>query len=74
MSRENDLREVLDQTAKAFAEYDNNPSTWQTWIVYLLSQLQQEAMDTNPLHQQLYEDMLELLRTRIRTRLKTGGW
>lgn len=74
MSRENDLRDILDMTAKAFADYDDNPTTWQTWIVYLLAQLQQQAMDTNPLHQELYEDMLEVLRSNIRNRLKTGGW
>ena len=74
MSRDDELRDVLDQTAEAFAQYDNNPSTWLTWIVYLLGRLQQQALDVNPMYQDIYNDMLANLRDSVRNRLKTGGW
>ena len=74
MSREDDLREVLDATAEAFKRYDSNPSTWLTWINYLLANLQQKAVDVNPIYQEVYDDMLAMLQDSIRNRLRTGGW
>lgn len=74
MSREDDLRDVINQTAKEFARYDGNPSTWLSWITYFLAQLQGEAMDVNPMYQELFDDMLENLQDAIRNRLRQGGW
>lgn len=74
MTREDELRDLLNKTTEGFAHYENNPSTWLTWLVYLLKQLEQQATGSNPIHQQLYADMLAMLQDAIRSRLKTGGW
>jgi hypothetical protein len=74
MGREDDLRDVLNQTAEAFKEYDPNPLTWSSWVAFLLKQLEQQAMDTNAHYQYMYEDMLKLLQDVIRERRRTGGW
>lgn len=72
--REYELREEIRDLAKIIAENDSNPSTWFTWIKFFLQELQEHAMGTNPLYQQLYEDMLRNLQDAIRNRMKTGGW
>jgi len=74
MINENDLRDELDRLVNDLSEYSSNPASWQTWIQYLLRGLDSKAMDVNPAHQELYEDMLALLQDLIRNRLKTGGW
>lgn len=74
MSREDEIKEMLNKTAEEFKYYDTNPLTWTSWVVYLLQQLQQQAFDVNPLHQAQYEDMLLRLQDAIRNRLRTGGW
>jgi hypothetical protein len=74
MSTEDDLRELLAQTAKDLKFLSNNPSTWGTWLVYLLNQLEQQAMDESPMNADLYREMLPTLQDAIRSRLKTGGW
>ena len=44
MSREDELREILNETAKEISSTQNNPRTWVSWMVYLLGQLEQEAV------------------------------
>ena len=74
MSREDDLRDTLKLTAKEFKHYDSNPISWSTWVIYFLKELEGLAMDANPLHQDMYEDLLSLLQDIIRDRRRTGGW
>ena len=74
MGREEDIRRAINQVVAEFSLYDHNPIAWQSWIVYLLESLQEQAMDTNPLHQQIYEDMLVMLEDQLRTRLRNGAW
>lgn len=74
MSDYNDMRSVLSDTADSIFRLDSNPSTWTTWLVYLLDSLDQKSKDSNPIHQQIYNDMLATLIDRIRNRQKTGGW
>ena len=74
MIKEYELHDALDTLAEDFARFDDNPITWHRWIIYLLGQLQQQAMDVNPRYQQTYEDMLSLLSDSIRTRLRKGSW
>lgn len=69
-----ELRDELDGVAADISRYSSNPTTWQTWIKYLLQELEQKAMDVNPSHQEYYEDMLSLLQDTLRNRLRTGGW
>ena len=74
MTREDELREVLNQTAQEFDRYDGNPSAWLSWLVYLLSRLEEQTPSTDPLRRQLYTDTLSRLLDIIRNRLRTGGW
>ena len=74
MGREDDIRDAINCAVAEFSHYDTNPIAWQSWIVYLLESLQEKAMDTNPIHQEVYEDMLEMLLDQIRTRLRNGAW
>jgi hypothetical protein len=73
MSREDELRDVLDKTAKEISHMENNPRTWLSWIVYLLGRLEQEATTQNP-DKKPYSEMLSALLDVIRNRQKTGGW
>jgi hypothetical protein len=74
MSKEDDLRETLNQTAKEISMLDHNPRTWLSWMVYLLGRLDRLSMDINPNDQQIYKEMLSALQDTIRDRLKRGGW
>jgi len=73
MSREDELRDVLDKTAKEISRMENNPRTWLSWIVYLLGRLEQEAVTRNP-DKSSFSEMLSALLDVIRNRQKTGGW
>lgn len=74
MLKEYELREELEQAARDIAEFSGNPTTWQTWVKFLLKNLEKQAMDVNPAHQEYYEDMLSVLQDTIHLRLRTGGW
>lgn len=74
MSKEDDLKEILDEAAIKIARVDTNPRTWQTWVVYLLSKLEAQALDADPAHQAAYREMLPALLDSIRNRERTGGW
>lgn len=74
MGRDDDLRDFLKVAVQEFERYDSNPSTWHTWIVYLLKKLDRKSMDINPSHQEIYDDMLSVLQDSIRMRLRNGGW
>ena len=73
MSREDELRDVLDKTAKEISGMENNPRTWLSWIVYLLGRLEQEAITKNP-DKSSFTEMLSALLDVIRNCQKTGGW
>ena len=73
MSKEDDLRDVLNQTAKEIAAAQSNPRTWLSWMDYLLECLEDEATKAYP-DKGSYTDMLSALQGEIRNRLKTGGW
>jgi hypothetical protein len=74
MSHEDELRKVLDETAKEISDSYGNPRSWLSWIIYLMSQLEQKATDEDPVHKESYKEMLAALQDQIRNRLKTGGW
>jgi hypothetical protein len=73
MSREDELRDILNETAKEISRTQNNPRTWVSWMVYLLGQLEQEAAKQNP-DKKSFTEMLTALQDVIRNRQKTGGW
>ncbi len=74
MSQDDDLRDLLNATAEDIKRLTDNPSTWAQWLIYLLKQLEQQAMNANPLDNDLYRDMLDRLQDSLRLRLRTGGW
>ncbi len=74
MSQDDDLRDLLSETAEEIKRLTDNPSTWAQWLVYLLNQLEYLANDANPMNADLYRDMLARLQDSLRLRLRTGGW
>jgi hypothetical protein len=74
MSTEDELRDVLEETAKDISRLSRNPRTWNTWLAYLLERLEEQANNENASHRDAYREMLAALEDTIRNRRKTGGW
>lgn len=74
MRSEDELRDLLDETAREIADFSDNPRSWLTWITYLMDKLNEEATSTSPMYQEVYQDLLYALQAAIRNRLSTGGW
>jgi hypothetical protein len=74
MSKEDDIRDVLNQAVKVILEAESNPRTWQSWMVYLLGQLEVEATKGSSAYKESFIDMLAALQDAIRNRMRTGGW
>jgi hypothetical protein len=74
MSRDDELRDLLDKTASEIKRLSNNPRTWLSWMVYLLAALEKQATDINPANKELYQDMLSALQDAIRNHFRTGSW
>ncbi len=74
MSKDDDLREMLDQTAKEISEAQSNPRTWLSWLVYLLGQLEEQSTNSSTANRESFMEMLAALQDAIRNRERTGGW
>jgi hypothetical protein len=74
MSRDDELRDLLDKTASEIKRLSSNPRTWLSWMVYLLAALEKQATDVNPANKDLFKDMLTALEEAIRNRFRRGGW
>ncbi len=74
MSQEDELRDVLNQTAKQISDTQSNPRAWQSWMVYLLSRLEEEATKAGAASRESFIDMLAALQDALRNRQRTGGW
>jgi hypothetical protein len=74
MSNDEDLKDLLSETAEAIKRLTENPSTWGSWIIYLLKELENQALDANPMNNELYREMLGRLQDSLRLRERTGGW
>jgi hypothetical protein len=74
MSREDELRDILNETAKSIASVQGNPRTWLAWMVYLLARLEEQATNENPAYRESFLEMLFALQDEIRNRTRTGGW
>jgi hypothetical protein len=74
MSRDDELRDLLDKTASEIKRLSTNPRTWLSWMVYLLAALEKQATDINPANKDLFKDMLRALEEAIRNRFRRGGW
>jgi hypothetical protein len=74
MSKEDEVREILNEAAQAIAQGQSNPRTWLSWIVHLLAKLEDLAARTSPASRESYTEMLSALQDEIRNRARTGGW
>jgi hypothetical protein len=74
MSKEDELRDVLNEAAKSISDAQNNPRTWLAWVVYLLARLEEQATNENPAYKESFLEMLAALQDEIRNRTRTGGW
>jgi len=74
MSKDDELREILRNSAQEIAEKQDNPRTWLSWLVYLLARLEEQATNDNPANKDAFIEMLAALQDEIRNRTKTGGW
>ena len=74
MVKDYEIREALDKAANSIRGYNRNPSTWSSWIIYLLANLDKKSMDVDPANQRRYEEMLSNLQDNIYNRRQTGGW
>jgi len=74
MSKEDEIRDVLNQAAKNISDAQSNPRTWLAWLVYLLARLEEKATNENPASKESYMEMLSALQDEIRNRTRTGGW
>ena len=74
MSKEEELREILNQAVSNISAAQSNPRTWLAWIVYLLARLEEKATNENPADKESFIDMLSALQNEIRNRTQTGGW
>ncbi len=74
MSKEDQIREILDETVKVISTIQDNPSTWQSWLVYLLAQMEAEATTGGSARHDSFIEMLSTLQDAIRNRMRTGGW
>jgi hypothetical protein len=43
MSKEDNIREILNEAAQEIVQVQNNPRSWLSWMVYLLKQLENQA-------------------------------
>ena len=74
MSKEDELREILDEAVNSIAAAQSNPRTWLAWVVYLLRRMEEKATNENPAYKESFLDMLSALQDEIRNRTRTGGW
>ncbi len=74
MSKEDEIRDILNQAVKAISDAETNPRTWQSWVVYMLAQLETEATKQSSAYGSTFGDMLAALQDAIRNRVRTGGW
>ena len=74
MSKEDNVREILDEAAQEIVQAQNNPRTWLSWVVYLLARLEDQAAKSSSASRVSYREMLAALQSEIRNRTRTGGW
>jgi hypothetical protein len=74
MSKEDDVRDVLNQATQTIIQTQSNPRTWLSWIVYLLARLEDQAAKAGSTNRETYLEMLAALQDEIRNRTRTGGW
>jgi predicted ATP-binding protein involved in virulence len=74
MSKEDNIREILDEAAQEIVQVQSNPRSWLSWMVYLLTQLEDQATKEGHASRESYLELLSALQDAIRNRTRTGGW
>jgi len=74
MSKDDDIRDILNEAVQEITGAQDNPRTWLSWVVYLLAQLEDQAAMSSSAQRDSYVDMLAALQSEIRNRTRTGGW
>ena len=74
MSKEDDIRDALNEAAQEIVDAQSNPRTWLSWMIYLLARLEDQAAKASSASRESYMDMLTALQAEIRNRTRTGGW
>ena len=74
MSKEDELRDILNEAARDISDSESNPRAWLSWLVYLLARLEEKATNETPVYKDSFLDMLAALQDEIRNRMRTGGW
>jgi hypothetical protein len=74
MSKEDNIREILNEAAQEIVQVQNNPRSWLSWMVYLLKQLENQATMEGHASRESYLEMLTALQDALRNRARTGGW
>jgi hypothetical protein len=74
MSKEDELREILNEAVTTMSEVESNPRTWLDWVVYFLARLEEKATNENPTYKDYFLEMLSALQDEVRNRTRTGGW
>jgi hypothetical protein len=74
MAKEDNIREILNESVQEIMQAQSNPRSWLSWIVYLLARLEEQATMEGPANRESYMEMLAALQDEIRNRTRTGGW
>lgn len=74
MVKDYELREALRDVAKEMHEYNTNPSTWLSWLTFLLGQLEEQSRDVNSSNHERFMEMIEKLKDAVHTRQTRGAW
>ena len=74
MSKEDNIREILNEAVEEIVEVQSNPRSWLSWLVYFLAHLEEHATQTGAANRESYMEMLAALQDEIRNRTRTGGW
>ena len=74
MSKEDNIREILNEAAQGIVQVQNNPRSWLSWMVYLLKQFEDQATMEGHASRESYLEMLTALQDALRNRKRTGGW
>lgn len=74
MSADEELREILENTARDLSRLSSNPRTWLSWLVYLLTCLQKEALGKSVGSTEAFREMLAALQEAIRNYFRTGSF
>jgi hypothetical protein len=74
MVKDYELREALRDVAKQMHEYNANPSTWLSWLTFLLDQLEDQSRDVDAANHARFMEMIEKLKEAVHTRQTRGAW